>query len=133
MDEVRRNNIVLDDKLLEKAKNAKSAEELLSLAKENDIELTDGEAKSYYAKLNAREGELADDDLDAVSGGGKCGTTYYKRRPVVSAFNSCDLFEEEGTRKRSGGYCKDCYFSKVDATSSVTVALICFNDERIDN
>lgn len=91
-----------------------------------------GEVKSFYAKLNAKDGELADDELDSVSGGGKCGTTYYKHRPVVSAFNSCDFFEKEGTHEKTGGYCKDCYFSKVDATSSVSVALICFNDKRID-
>ena len=103
------------------------------MAKENGIELAEGEAKSYYAKLNAKGGELAGDELDSVSGGGKCGTTYYKRGRVVSAFNSCDLFEEEGARERAGGYCKDCFFSKVDATSSVTVALICFNDEKNDN
>ena len=55
---------------LTKAKAAKSAEELIALAKENGIELTEEEAKKYYAEWH-KEGELADDELDNVSGG--CG------------------------------------------------------------
>ena len=34
------------EKLMEKAKGAKSAEELLALAKENDIEMTEEEAEA---------------------------------------------------------------------------------------
>ena len=56
---------------LAKAKAAKNAKELLALAKENGTELTDDEAKKYFAELH-KEGELADDELDNVSGGG-CG------------------------------------------------------------
>ena len=55
---------------LAKAKAAKSAEELIALAKENGVELTEDEAKKYFAELN-KEGALADDELDNVSGG--CG------------------------------------------------------------
>ena len=40
----------LNEKLLEKAKNAKNVEELSSIARENGIELTNEEAKSYFAK-----------------------------------------------------------------------------------
>ena len=55
--------------LLEKAKEAKSAEELVSLAKENGMELTEEEAAAYFAQLN-KSGELSDEELDNVSGGG---------------------------------------------------------------
>ena len=57
--------------LIEKAKTAKSAEELLELAGANGIELTEEEAKTYFAQLNAN-GAVADDELDAVAGGGSC-------------------------------------------------------------
>ena len=43
---------------LEKAKTAKSVEELLALGKENGIELTEEDAKKYFAELH-RDGELA--------------------------------------------------------------------------
>lgn len=55
-----------------KVKSAKNAGELLALAKENGIELDALKAERYYADLH-REGELADDELDNVSGGcGEC-------------------------------------------------------------
>ena len=57
--------------LIAKAKAAKSAEELLALAKENGVELTEEEAKTYFAQLGT-SGAVADDDLDAVSGGWDC-------------------------------------------------------------
>ena len=59
---------------LVKAKTAKSAEELLALAKENGIEMTEEEANKYYADFH-KEGALADEELDNVSGG--CGGIDY--------------------------------------------------------
>lgn len=59
------------DEQLVKAKAAESAEELLALAKEAGIEMTAEEADKYFAELH-KEGELSDDELDNVSGGG-CG------------------------------------------------------------
>ena len=64
----------LTPEMIEKAKVAKSAEGLLALAKENNVEMTADEAKTYFAQLNPKSGELDDDDLDAVAGGaGGCG------------------------------------------------------------
>ena len=62
----------LTSELIAKAKAAKSAEELLALAKENGLELTEEEAKTYFAQLNAN-GALSDDELDAVAGGSFLG------------------------------------------------------------
>ena len=55
--------------LVEKAKAAQTAEELLELAKAAGVEITPAEAATYFAQLNPKTGELSDDDLDAVSGG----------------------------------------------------------------
>lgn len=57
--------------LLEKAKTAKSAEELIEMAKEENIELTVEQAAKALAELN-KAGELSDEELDNVSGG--CGS-----------------------------------------------------------
>ena len=59
--------------LLEKAKTAKTAEELLAMAKAENIELTEEQAKEYFATIHA-SGELSDEELDNVSGG--CGRDY---------------------------------------------------------
>ena len=53
-----------------KAKSAKTAEELLALAKASGIELTEEQAKTYFAELN-KTGELSDDELTSVAGGDK--------------------------------------------------------------
>ena len=58
--------------MIEKAKTVKSTEELLELAKASNVEMTADEAAKYFAQLNPKSGELDDDDLDAVAGGG-CG------------------------------------------------------------
>ena len=64
--------------LIEKAKAAKSAEELLELAKANDVALTEEEAKTYFEQLNAN-GVVSDDELEAVAGGGCGGTNSNKK------------------------------------------------------
>ena len=57
--------------LIEKAKTAKSAEELLAMLKAEGFELPEGEAKTVFSKLN-KTGELSDEELNNVSGG--CGS-----------------------------------------------------------
>ena len=54
--------------LIEKAKTAKTAEELLAMAKAENIELSAEEAEKAFAELN-RTGELSDEELNNVAGG----------------------------------------------------------------
>ena len=56
--------------LIEKAKSAKSAEELLEMAKAENVELTEEQAEQAFAELH-KTGEIADEELDNVAGG--CG------------------------------------------------------------
>ena len=64
----------ISKELLEKAKTAKSAEELLELAKAENVELTEEEAAKAFEELN-RNGEISDEELDNVAGGGCGGKT----------------------------------------------------------
>ena len=73
----------LTPEMIEKAKAARSAEELLALAKENNVEMTEDEAKTYFAQLNPKGGEVSDDELENVSGGG-CSD------PEVPCYGSCE-------------------------------------------
>ncbi len=61
----------MTNEMIQKARECKSPEELLSLAKENGIEITAEEAEEKFAQLN-NEGELSDDELSGAAGGG-CG------------------------------------------------------------
>ena len=62
----------LTPEMIEKAKVAKSADELLEIAKQSGVEMTEDEAATYFAQLNPKSGELDDDDLDSVAGGAIC-------------------------------------------------------------
>lgn len=57
------------EELILKAKAVQNSEELLALAKENGVELTEESAAAYFEQLN-KKGELTDDELGNVSGGG---------------------------------------------------------------
>ena len=58
----------ISKELIEKAIQAKTAEELLEMAKAENIELSAEQAAKALAQLN-RNGELSDEELDNVSGG----------------------------------------------------------------
>ena len=111
------------EEMLEKAKNVRSEKELMSLAEENGVELSQQEAAEYFAQLN-KSGELSDEELDNVAGGG-C----HKKdgRLVVTIMHSCEQFVCKSCG-RSGEHthhvgnivtvypsceiCKFCYYEK---------------------
>ncbi len=59
--------------VIEKAKQAKTADELIKIAKAENIELSAEQAENVYKELQ-KSGELSDEELDNVSGG--CGRDY---------------------------------------------------------
>lgn len=63
------------NEIIEKVKTAKSAEELLAMAKAENIELTEKQAAKAFAEFN-KTGELSDEELDNVAGG--CGGRDYE-------------------------------------------------------
>lgn len=60
----------MNNELIAKAKQAKSPEELMALAKENGIDITEEIANEYFGRLHPALGELSDEELDNVAGGG---------------------------------------------------------------
>ena len=81
----------LNKELLEKAKTATSAEELLALVKENEVEMTEESAKAYFELMQAqtKTGELSDEELDNVAGG---GCHQGDGRMITTVANSCEHF-----------------------------------------
>ena len=74
----------LTPELIAKAKAAKSAQELLELAKANNVDLTETEAKTYFEQLNAN-GAVSDDELDIVAGGLGCPDDGEEEENTLSA------------------------------------------------
>ena len=95
----------MDKNLILKAKQAKSPEELIALAKENGTEMTEESAKAYFDQLR-KTGELADEELDNVSGGA-CHTD--DGRKIVTVAHECSRWK----CKKCGGspvgtICRHC-------------------------
>lgn len=71
---------------MEKARAAKSPEELLKIAHDNgQLEFTEENARVYFNALNHR-GELSDEELDVSAGG--CALRAHNQK-MVSAVNYC--------------------------------------------
>lgn len=74
----------MNNEILAKAKAAKSPEELLKLARENDIsDFTEENAKAYFEAIH-KSGELVDEEIDVSAGG--CGSP---KRKQVSPLDGC--------------------------------------------
>jgi hypothetical protein len=83
----------MDQKLIQKGKEAKSAKELKEMAHNQKIELSDEQADHYYSLLHPAEGELSKSELSNVSGD-VCGDDVkYKK---VSERDTCSHFAQEG-------------------------------------
>ncbi len=99
----------MNKKLLVKAKEAKSAEELMALAKENGVEMTEESANAYLDLLHPETDELSEEELNNVSGGGcKKGD-----ETVVSALHSCSKWRcwscgEKYRKSAIGKWCSKC-------------------------
>jgi predicted ribosomally synthesized peptide with nif11-like leader len=93
--------------MLEKAKSAKSAGELLIIAKENGFDLTEEQANAYFAKLNPSTGALSDEELDNVSGG--CNIVWtYRTCPKCGSHNVYTA--EYGGAVEDLNFCSDCSY-----------------------
>ena len=79
----------MEKELIVKAKQAKTPKELMALAKECNTEMTEESAKAYLEMLHPKTGEMSDDELDNVAGGG-CHTG--DGRLVVTATHNCRDF-----------------------------------------
>lgn len=66
----------LSPEIIEKLKEAQRAEDLIVLAKEYGIVLSNEAAQAQFSELHTTQGEISDDELGNVSGGG-CGEYHY--------------------------------------------------------
>ena len=110
----------LNNEILAKAKAAKTPEELIEIARENDVEMTEEGAKAYFDLLHPKTGEISDDELDNVAGG-----ACYRGdgRMVTTVANLCREWrcKKDGSRMESDhrpicckcgktAFCSSCKF-----------------------
>ena len=110
----------LNNEIRAKAKAAKTPEELIEIASENDVEMTEEGAKAYFDLLHPKTGEISDDELDNVAGG-----ACYRGdgRMVTTVANLCREWrcKKDGSRMESDhrpicckcgktAFCSNCKF-----------------------
>lgn len=113
----------LTPELIEKARQAQSAEELLALINENGIECSEESANAYYEQIH-KSGEMSDEELSSVAGGGCYKDDYLVVTPSYSCFEwrckKCGCEKDAGRSEWIDGKwvscnehnvrCKDCKF-----------------------
>ena len=95
--------------LFAKAKAAETPEALLTLAKENGMEMTDESAAAYFEIMHPKAGELADEELNNVSGGGcreckRCGVRATRYSGGISRCGVCGKLPN----------CNNCYWCSIE-------------------
>lgn len=101
--------------LMKQAKSAATPESLLALAKENGIELTGEEAKAYFDQLHPGTGELSDEELDNVAGG---GCYAYDGALLTTIGYRCKLYEAAPDRAFGvKGTCHRCKYWDIENAS----------------
>lgn len=93
----------MDEKLLEKAKEAKTLDELKGLLSENGFDMGDENAEEFYARIHSDE-ELSDEELDGLSGGRE-GKGYYRTRCP-----RCEMDTMVISSRTHIGRCSNCRF-----------------------
>ena len=100
----------MDKDLIQRAKSAKTADELLAMAKETGITMSAEEANVNFKALHPASGELADDELDNVSGGA-CVTVMAATCPKCGS----EHVSMAGTQDYPLITCHACGFSNKDS------------------
>lgn len=123
--------------LIEKAKKCATKEELLKLAKLEEIDLSDEAANTLIASFKSNNGELSDQELDNVAGGTCYGNGWDGiYRPIVTDTNNCKFFTVVYIGNDSWSrICPNCtYYSKNNEKNSKGISVFsgwCTHSDRI--
>ena len=103
----------LSHAIVEKIKSVGSADEVLAIAKECNVEITPEEANKYFYQIHS--GELSDDELDGVAGGYACSSGRVGDTVRVTSGETCStcgsdigIVEKWGTLGDRVVLCKTC-------------------------
>ena len=115
--------MAINSELIAKAKETKSVDELMALAKENDIEMTEESANAYFNQFHPTSGELSDEELDNVAGG-SCYAS--DGRMVVSLGYVCKEFRCKKDGYRAHGFiCLVPHCEKCETTANCGACKFC--------
>lgn len=97
----------MNEELLRKAKEAEDEKELIEMAEKEGIGLTEEAASSLFKRLHSPEGELPDDELGDIAGGGCitkiCGMEF------TTVSSACNCFTGKFKHNKDGEVRADNY------------------------
>lgn len=96
--------------LMKKVEAAASPEEILAIAKDNNIKLTQEQANAYFEKMH-KTGELSDDELDNVAGGGCGNQTQEVTDPICCPICGSHSVKKYSTDSASCNCCGFCEYA----------------------
>ena len=116
-----------EKELLLKAKEAKSPEELLNIARASGMtDFTEENARAYFNVLN-QHGELADEEIDAAGGG--CAYRAHGQK-MVTTLNGCSHWRcNRCNNGRSNSLARKKFYAKEDFTNSCHCVFMDGEDE----
>ena len=104
--------ISANDELKKEYRKATGDKKIVDFLKAHDCDATQSELDAFISSKKNKE--LADDELDMVSGGGACTTYTSDGWPIVSALNHCKKYvfdyKDHGL-EYVGSYCNVCKHS----------------------
>ena len=109
----------LNNELITRARCAKTPEEIMTFAKENGEEISEESAKAYFEQLHPKTGELSDEELDNVAGGG-CYSD--NGRLETTCGYKCKHYEDGRSTFGVKGTCCRCKYWGVDP-NAITASL----------
>ena len=122
----------MEQELIAKAKEAKTVEELMAFSKENGAGITEEDAKMYFEVLHPKTGELSDEELDNVAGGGCYTQDGYL---LTTIGHKCKFYEEilANPQGVKGTCCRCKYWDHRDRNGYEEVGrpVRCFNPNNI--
>ena len=83
----------MSNKMREKVRTAGSVQELLDIAEKEGVALTEEKAEELFTKLQPAIGELSDNELDAVSGGGCAESSDSNYKSIHSTDQACPYYQ----------------------------------------
>lgn len=111
--------------LMAQAEKTESVQELIALAVENGVELDEEQAQIWFGRFHGNTGELSDEELANVSGGG-CYTADGYLKTTIGY--KCEYYEEDPKADMGvKGTCFCCKYWDAKGASQ----MICFGQPGI--
>ncbi len=98
------NGVAYTEEMMQQVRTCQSVEEVIALGRENGMEISEELAYEYLKMLAPVYGEIEDEELDNVAGGGCKTKVNGKNYTVVTSYKGCFTGRWEKVKNSNGGW-----------------------------